>query len=135
VSVTLADGERLYADLVVGADGPDSVVRTEVMGEQITGERDGHLSLSIGIPTELMMDDDDLRPLTKDGNVSGNRAFYAVLLTRSQWWAWFGPSLVLHGSLVVSPFFFLDWNGVFRFHCVPEAEVASLCRRSSEAVL
>ncbi|KAJ6631228.1 hypothetical protein B0H10DRAFT_1981488 [Mycena sp. CBHHK59/15] len=56
VSVSLATGERLYADLFVGADGPDSLVRTEVVGEQITGVRDGHLSLMpvMAIPTDLM---------------------------------------------------------------------------------
>ncbi|KAJ6611200.1 hypothetical protein B0H10DRAFT_1810063 [Mycena sp. CBHHK59/15] len=84
VSVTLATGERLYADLVVGADGPDSLVRTEVVGEEITGKRDTHLSLTLAIPTDLMRDDDDLRPLTEDGN----------------WWVWLGPSLLFHGSLV-----------------------------------
>ncbi|KAJ7472353.1 hypothetical protein B0H11DRAFT_2038711 [Mycena galericulata] len=84
VSVTLEGGERLYADLVVGADGPNSLVRTEVVGEEVKGVRDGHLSLTMAIPTDLMRDDDDLRPLTQDGN----------------WWVWLGPSLLFHGSLV-----------------------------------
>ncbi|KAJ7182746.1 hypothetical protein C8R43DRAFT_1054725 [Mycena crocata] len=84
VSITLETGERLYADLVVGADGPKSMVRNEVVGEQITGVPDGHLSLTMAIPTDLMRDDEDLRPLTEDGN----------------WWVWLGPSLLFHGSLV-----------------------------------
>ncbi|KAJ7054122.1 hypothetical protein C8F01DRAFT_1163981 [Mycena amicta] len=84
VSITLESGERLYADLVVGADGAASVVRNEVVGGPVTGYKDGHLSLTLAIPTELMRSDDDLRPLTEDGN----------------WWVWLGPSTLIHGSLV-----------------------------------
>ncbi|KAJ7176717.1 hypothetical protein C8R46DRAFT_1213302 [Mycena filopes] len=87
VSVLLADGERLHADFVVGADGPNSVVRTAVMGEQVTGYKDGHLSLTMAIPTDLMRDDEDLRVLTEEGN----------------WWVWLGPSTLIHGSLVNLP--------------------------------
>ncbi|KAK7052232.1 FAD-binding-3 domain-containing protein [Favolaschia claudopus] len=90
VSVTLhpppegGEPERLYADLVVGADGPQSIVRTEVVGEEVTGVRDGHLSLTVTIPTELMREDEDLRPLCEDGN----------------WWVWLGPDTLFHGSLI-----------------------------------
>ncbi|KAJ7100673.1 hypothetical protein B0H15DRAFT_816951 [Mycena belliarum] len=84
VSVTLACGERLHADLVVGADGPASLVRTEVVGEELGGVRDGHMSVTFAIPTALMRDDADLAPLTQDGN----------------WWVWLGPSMMFHGTLV-----------------------------------
>ncbi|KAF7369112.1 FAD-binding-3 domain-containing protein [Mycena venus] len=91
-TVTLAneanggEPERLYADLVVGADGPDSMVRNEVVGEDVRkqGVLDGQLSLHCTIPTHLIHDDEDLRPLTEDGN----------------WWVWLGPSVLFHGSLV-----------------------------------
>ncbi|KAJ7489334.1 hypothetical protein FB451DRAFT_1224554 [Mycena latifolia] len=84
VSVTLATGERLYADLVVGADGPASLVRTEVIGEEVPGVRDGVMSLTTAIPTALLRDDEDLRSLTQDGN----------------WWVWLGPSMMFMGTLV-----------------------------------
>nr|GAT57011.1 predicted protein [Mycena chlorophos] len=84
VSVTLESGERLDADLVVGADGPASLVRDAVVGEKVTGYKDGHLSLTLAIPTQLMEDDEELRSLTKDGN----------------WWVWLGPSTLIHGSLI-----------------------------------
>ncbi|KAJ7220572.1 hypothetical protein GGX14DRAFT_354471 [Mycena pura] len=84
VSVTLDNGESLYADLIVGADGPDSLVRNVVVGEPVTGYKDGHLSLTMSCPTELMRDDEDLRPLTTDGN----------------WWVWLRSKVLIHGSLV-----------------------------------
>lgn len=69
VSVTLEGGERLYADLVVGADGHNSLVRNAVVGQQVTGVRDGQMSLTTSIPTAEMRDDEDLRPLTEDTDV------------------------------------------------------------------
>ncbi|KAJ7768241.1 hypothetical protein B0H16DRAFT_1452984 [Mycena metata] len=84
IAVLFAGGERLDADFVVGADGPDSLVRTEVMSEQITGYADGHLSLTMAFPTDVMREDEDLRTLVDEGN----------------WWVWLGPSTLIHGSLV-----------------------------------
>ncbi|KAJ7750389.1 hypothetical protein DFH07DRAFT_827541 [Mycena maculata] len=83
MSVTLEDGERLYADLVVGADGPNSMVRTEVVGAEVTGVRDGILSLTMSIPTDLMRDDDELRSLATD----------------ETWWTWLGSGVLIVGSL------------------------------------
>lgn len=36
-SVRLASGEVIHADVVVGSDGSDSVVRTEVLGQELRG--------------------------------------------------------------------------------------------------
>jgi 2-polyprenyl-6-methoxyphenol hydroxylase-like FAD-dependent oxidoreductase len=77
LSVTLDDGsgsggeERLHADVVVGADGPNSVVRSAVVGPSVdvAGVRDGHMSLTVTIPTKLMRADEDLRPLCEDDSV------------------------------------------------------------------
>ncbi|KAJ6504114.1 hypothetical protein C8R47DRAFT_1104293 [Mycena vitilis] len=84
VSITLEDGECIYADLVVGADGPDSLVRTEILGKRVAGVPDGNMSLTMSIPVDEMCDDDDLRPLTEDDN----------------WWVWLGPDTMFHGSLI-----------------------------------
>ncbi|KAF7324616.1 FAD-binding-3 domain-containing protein [Mycena kentingensis (nom. inval.)] len=86
LTVMLATGERMSADLIVGADGPASMVRNAVVGQPITGSPDGHHSLTLSIPTELMRNDEELRPLCEDGN----------------WWVWLGSSTLIHGSLVNS---------------------------------
>ncbi|KAJ6551338.1 hypothetical protein B0H19DRAFT_1157254 [Mycena capillaripes] len=86
VSVTLEGGERLYADLVVGADGPSSLVRNAVVGQQVIGVRDGQMSLTTTIRTAEMRDDEDLRPLTEEGDL----------------WVWLGPNVMFHGSLVAA---------------------------------
>ncbi|CAK5274187.1 unnamed protein product [Mycena citricolor] len=84
VSVRLSSGETVYADIVIGADGPDSKVRNLVAGETILGEKDGNMSLTMAIPTDRMRDDEDLRALTQGG----------------KWWVWLGPNLLFHGSLI-----------------------------------
>ncbi|KAJ7040676.1 hypothetical protein C8F04DRAFT_188589 [Mycena alexandri] len=103
IGVVVVGGERFDADFVVGAEGPESLVRTAVMthqitgyadgpnslvrtaaDEHITGYADGHLSLTMAIPTDVMREDKDLRTLADEGN----------------WWVWLGPSTLIHGSLV-----------------------------------
>lgn len=41
-TVTLADGEKLHADVIIGADGIHSVARTAVLGQQLVANRSGH---------------------------------------------------------------------------------------------
>ncbi|KAF8201234.1 hypothetical protein K438DRAFT_1716966, partial [Mycena galopus ATCC 62051] len=99
--------ERVYADLVVGADGPESIVRRVVCESQppAPGVRDGHMSLTCTIPTELMQGDDDLRPLCEDAS----------------WWVWLGPNTLFHGSLIANRTLF---SIVIGLHSVPLEQLA-----------
>lgn len=69
MSVNLESGETLYSDLVVGADGPQSVVRSAVIGETITGPIDDSLCLTFSVPIDLMRADEDLKHLTELSDV------------------------------------------------------------------
>ena len=69
VAVTLDSGERVYSDVIIGADGCNSLVRTTVAGEQVPETREKDVSLNFTIPTEVMKAHDDLRPLTTNSDV------------------------------------------------------------------
>lgn len=69
VSVMLESGERILSDIVVGADGFNSVVRTSVIGKKIPEKREKEVSLNFTIPSHLMMEDDDLRPFAESSDV------------------------------------------------------------------
>lgn len=58
-SVTLAGGERLVADVIVGADGLRSGVRTSVLGYVKEPEESGDLAYRITIPREMLENDPD----------------------------------------------------------------------------
>jgi salicylate hydroxylase len=58
-SVVLASGERLHADIVVGADGLRSSVRTAVLGYVKEPEESGDLAYRITIPRELLEGEKD----------------------------------------------------------------------------
>ena len=58
-SVTLASGEQLHADIVVGADGLRSEVRTYVLGYVKEPEESGDLAYRITIPRNLLEHDPD----------------------------------------------------------------------------
>jgi salicylate hydroxylase len=69
VSVLLKDGERISSDVVIGADGFRSLVRTAVIGKTIPENRERDISLNFTIPTDLMREDVDLKPLTNSTDV------------------------------------------------------------------
>jgi len=68
--VTLENGETLYADLIVGADGQRSLARDIVLSKPLEEEPADQLCLTFSIPTELMQADEDLRHLTEISDVS-----------------------------------------------------------------
>ena len=61
--VKLRTGERLYADVIVGADGYDSILRPHVTEFDDFRNQDMHLFLNIVIPVDLLRADKDLRML------------------------------------------------------------------------
>lgn len=75
ISVALQTGEVFHADVIVGADGPASLVRSVVLGEHIPETPDKDLSLSFTIATDAMRDDEELRPLTEKTDVREFVAF------------------------------------------------------------
>ncbi|KAG2145435.1 uncharacterized protein EDB93DRAFT_1241107 [Suillus bovinus] len=64
-SVTLASGEVVYADILIGADGVKSITREYVIGGPDAPKATGDSAYRALIPTELLLQDDDLRPLVE----------------------------------------------------------------------
>ncbi|RDB26714.1 3-hydroxybenzoate 6-hydroxylase 1 [Hypsizygus marmoreus] len=86
VFVTLESGEQIDSDVVIGADGFSSLVRTSVIGKKVAETRERDISLNFTIPTHLMREEEDLLPLTEN----------------SDWAVWLGDRYMLHGSIVNS---------------------------------
>ncbi|KAF8816429.1 FAD/NAD(P)-binding domain-containing protein [Phlegmacium glaucopus] len=82
--VQLQTGERLYADIIVGADGYDSILRPLVTEVEDFQDPDMHLILNLIIPADLLRSDKDLKVFT-DPRV---------------WTYWFGDGYVLHGNIL-----------------------------------
>jgi len=83
--VRLRTGERLYADVIIGADGYDSILRPLVTEFDDFKDQDMHLFLTFVIPVDLLLADRDLRGLVVDSRV---------------WTYWFGDGYVFHASMV-----------------------------------
>ena len=68
-SLTLASGEVVHGDLVVGADGVKSLVQQTVLGRQpgnpAPAEPTGDAAYRAIIPTSLMLADPELRPFVE----------------------------------------------------------------------
>ena len=58
-TVTLASGEQLYADVIVGGDGLWSRVRSFVLGYEKEPEESGDLAYRITIPRERLENEPD----------------------------------------------------------------------------
>ncbi|EIW83381.1 FAD/NAD(P)-binding domain-containing protein [Coniophora puteana RWD-64-598 SS2] len=70
-SLTLASGEVITCDVVVGADGVKSLVREYVVGGPDKPVATGDAAYRAIIPTELLLQDPDLRPLVEDPEMVG----------------------------------------------------------------
>jgi len=64
-SATLASGEVVHADLLIGADGVKSLTREYVVGGPDKPKPTGDAAYRVLIPTEKLLQDDDLRPLVE----------------------------------------------------------------------
>lgn len=65
-NVTLASGEVVSADLIIGADGVRSITREYVVGGPDAPKATGDAAYRALIPTEKLLEDDDLRPLVEN---------------------------------------------------------------------
>lgn len=72
VSVTLDSEEVLYGDVIIGADGFDSLLRQVVTdsGDEPPDTTDTHVTATFLIPIHLMEKDEDLRKMLNARNVS-----------------------------------------------------------------
>ena len=61
--VKLRTGERLYADVIIGADGYDSILRPFVTEFDDFKDQEMHLMLTFVIPADILRNDKDLRSL------------------------------------------------------------------------
>ncbi|CAK7565216.1 MAG: hypothetical protein SEPTF4163_003127 [Sporothrix epigloea] len=69
-TVVFADGRRMTADLVVGADGIHSRLRDVLVGHADPPVLTGDLAYRLLLPTEAMMSDPTLRELIEDPQVN-----------------------------------------------------------------
>ena len=65
-SITLASGDVISADLIIGADGVKSLVREVVLGEPTKATPTGDAAYRAIIPTEKMLADPELRPFVEN---------------------------------------------------------------------
>ncbi|KAG0702093.1 hypothetical protein DFH29DRAFT_999595 [Suillus ampliporus] len=65
-SLTLASGEVVYADLIIGADGVKSITREYVVGGPDKPRATGDAAYRAIIPTEKLLQDDDLKVLVEE---------------------------------------------------------------------
>ncbi|KZV70868.1 FAD/NAD-P-binding domain-containing protein [Peniophora sp. CONT] len=69
-SVTLASGEVIHADLIVGADGVKSRIQSIVTGQAPEDpEPTGDCAYRATIPTEILLKDPELKPLVDEPNM------------------------------------------------------------------
>ncbi|EPQ56222.1 FAD/NAD P-binding domain-containing protein [Gloeophyllum trabeum ATCC 11539] len=87
VVVTTDRGEQFRGDLIIGADGSDSVIRRVVVEDELSGTPDPLVTFSTFIPTELMKKDTELQYL-----VNGE----------PDWNIWLADGCCLHGHLTRS---------------------------------
>jgi salicylate hydroxylase len=68
-TVVLADGRRLTTDLVIGADGPTSVVRRTVLDADDDAEPSGYTAFGGAIPAAEIMKDPELTKYLQSNEV------------------------------------------------------------------
>lgn len=88
-SVTLASGEVVTADFVLGADGVGSRIRDIVVGKPDRPIATGDAAYRAVVPTDSMMSDPELRGLVEDRDLN----------------FWMGPEThIVTYCIVCSPF-------------------------------
>lgn len=80
-SVTLASGEVVKADLIIGADGVKSSLREIVLGAPVKAVATGDAVYRALVPTSEMVKDPELKPLVDNPEMTG----------------WMGPSKHIMG--------------------------------------
>jgi len=91
-SVTLASGEVLHADLIVAADGVKSSLQKAVTGLEDAPTPTGDAAYRAVIPTDLMFEDPDLRPLLETPEMT----------------SWMAPQRHLVGYCLVSIIYYVS---------------------------
>ncbi|KAI0032304.1 FAD/NAD-P-binding domain-containing protein [Vararia minispora EC-137] len=71
VSVTLAGGEVISADMIVGADGVKSRLQAVVTGKESSPEPTGDAAYRAIIPADVMLADPDLKGFVEEPNMTG----------------------------------------------------------------
>jgi salicylate hydroxylase len=90
-SVTLASGEVVEADLIVGADGVKSRLREVVTGMPTPATATGDAAYRAIIPAKVLLDDPELRPFIETPEMTGWMApgrhlmAYPIVRVRSFW--------------------------------------------------
>ena len=86
-SLTLASGEVIHGDLILGADGVKSYVQQIVLGRVNPAQPTGDAAYRAIIPTSVMLEDPELRPFVETPEMT----------------AWMGPGTHLMAYNIVSP--------------------------------
>lgn len=105
-SVTLANGEVIHADILIGADGSKSLVREVVSGE-VDDAKPGPMTTYSGVvKAEDMVDDPELAPLVLSEEVSNASFIYLSRLNAQgklpQWPVWMGNLRFIFGVYLVT---------------------------------
>lgn len=79
LSVTLASGERIPADIIVGGDGLHSATRTAVLGYEKHPEESGDLAYRVVLPREKLLEEED--------------EFFGDVVLKKTSAIWFGPGM------------------------------------------
>lgn len=85
-SVTLASGEVIHGDLIIGADGIKSRIQKAVLGRENPAHPTGDAAYRATIPAASLLADPELQSLVKTPEMTG----------------WMGPQRHIMGYLVVS---------------------------------
>ncbi|KZT20978.1 FAD/NAD(P)-binding domain-containing protein [Neolentinus lepideus HHB14362 ss-1] len=90
-SVLLSSGETLSCDIVVGADGYESVTRRCILGNQVKAVSDKRCNLTLCVPRDILRADSDL-------------AYFAEA---PEWNAWLGNGTCICGALASAEWYSL----------------------------
>ena len=98
-SVTLSTGERLDADLIIGADGVKSMCREVVLGAPVKATATGDAAYRVTLPTDEMAKHPELKAFVDSPEMTG----------------WMGPGRHIMAYCIVSMLFFRLPERVLRY--------------------